>query len=97
MSFREKSAWIALLVNLGIYGFYFISLALALRRGEADEGHFFGLFVGSFVLLVIVIIVFNIVIAMMSPKDASRRKTSAKSLFLSRERGLPISPFPAAW
>ncbi|HVU22299.1 MAG TPA: hypothetical protein VHE09_16330 [Rhizomicrobium sp.] len=70
MSFREKSAWISLLAYLGIYGFYFVQVAGALGHGQPDGGHFFGLFVQSVVMFVLVTIIFTVVIAVLAPKDA---------------------------
>ncbi len=70
MSFREKMAWISLLANLAIYGFYFAALAAALGRGGADAAHFTDLLIGSVVLLVVVTVVLSIIVAAWAPKEA---------------------------
>jgi hypothetical protein len=70
MSFREKSAWISLLAYLGIYGFYFVNVAAAMVRGDADGTQFLGLFGRSVVLFVLVIIVGTVIVAVTAPKDA---------------------------
>ncbi|HTT98840.1 MAG TPA: hypothetical protein VMF58_12380 [Rhizomicrobium sp.] len=70
MPFREKSAWISLLAYLGIYGFYFAKVGAALMRGDTDGTPFLGLFAQSVVMFVLVTIVFTVVIAVLSPRDA---------------------------
>ncbi|MEI9933233.1 MAG: hypothetical protein WDM89_22545 [Rhizomicrobium sp.] len=79
MSFREKSAWISLMAYLAIYGFYFANVAAALTHGNADGSHFLGLFAESVVLFVVATIVFTVVIAVLSPKDAQAPQMSAKN------------------
>jgi hypothetical protein len=70
MSFREKSAWIALAANLAIYGYYFAVYASALARGGVDQAAFLSLLARSMVLVVLVIVVVSIVAAIFAPKDA---------------------------
>ncbi len=70
MSFREKNAWISLLLYLAIYGFYFAQVAMAVTRGEADGAHFLGLFAQSVVMFVVATIAFTVVAAVLAPKDA---------------------------
>jgi type IV secretory pathway TrbL component len=71
MSFREKSAWIALIANLGIYGFYFAHYASALARGDADHAAFLALLAKSMVLVVLVIVAASIAAAVLAPRDAT--------------------------
>lgn len=35
MTFHEKSRWIALVANLAVWGWYFVTVAQAYRRGLA--------------------------------------------------------------
>jgi hypothetical protein len=67
MAFREKSAWISLVVTLGVYGVYFFNFGRALSHGEA-----FGIggpITLAVVAIVVLQIVLNIVVAVVSPKD----------------------------
>ena len=84
MPFREKSAWISLLANLAIYGFYFTTLAIALAHGQADGAHFFGLLAESVVLVVIVTVVLTIaltvVVAVRAPQDIKRQEDEREKL-----------------
>lgn len=80
MPFREKSAWISLLLYLGIYGFYFTQVATALTRGEADGTHFLALFGQSVVMFVIATIVLTVVAAVWAPKDAQAPKDEREKL-----------------
>jgi len=80
MSFREKSAWISLLLYLGIYGFYFTQVAVALTRGGADGAHFLGLFGQSVVAFVLATIVLTVIAAVSAPKDAQAPKDERERL-----------------
>jgi len=80
MSFREKSAWISLLLYLGIYGFYFGQVAVALTRGQADGAHFLGLFWQSVVMFVVATIVLTIIAAVLAPKDAQAPQDEREKL-----------------
>jgi hypothetical protein len=86
MSFREKSAWISLLANLAIYGFYFVTLASALGRGDAGRTEFFGLFVGCFVALIVVTIALTVANAVLSPKDATAPEDEREKLISMKSR-----------
>ena len=70
MSFREKAAWISLVVSIGVYIFYFVQAVPAMTRGETGSGYYFGLLVGTTVLFVIALIVLTVVVAVLAPKDA---------------------------
>ncbi len=80
MSFREKSAWISLLLYLGIYGFYFTQVAVALARGQADGAHFLGLFGQSVVVFVVATIVLTVIAAIRAPRDAQAPEDEREKL-----------------
>ncbi len=80
MSFREKGAWISLLAYLGIYGFYFAKVGSALTQGNTEGAPFLGLFVQSVVLFVLVTIIFTVVIAVLSPRDAQTPQDEREKL-----------------
>jgi hypothetical protein len=69
MSFREKSAWISLIIHIVIFGGYFLSLADAWDHpGRGPLG--VGLLIGAVVLLVLNSIALNAAVALWSPKEA---------------------------
>ncbi|HEX4859739.1 MAG TPA: hypothetical protein VFV07_00790 [Rhizomicrobium sp.] len=70
MAFREKAAWISLIVGIGVYVFYFAQAVPAMARGEAGGGYYFGLLAAMTVLFVIAMIVLTVVAAVFAPKDA---------------------------
>jgi hypothetical protein len=70
MSFREKSAWIAVLSYLAVYGFYFRRIAQAALSGEADTFHYGSLLVATVIVLVIVQIALLVALAIAGPRDA---------------------------
>ena len=84
MSFREKSAWIGLLINIAVFGPYFLGVFAPLGRGdlELDFGGLLGTFIGACVLLVVLSIVFNIALAIHDrnqPTDERDRAIEAKA------------------
>lgn len=67
MAFREKSAWISLVVTLGVYGVYFFYCVQALQAGRP-----FGIggpITLAVVAIVVLQVVLNIAAAVLSPKD----------------------------
>ena len=69
MSFREKSAWISLIIHTVIFGGYFWSLADAWDHpGRGPLG--VGLLIGAVILLVLNAIALNAAVALASPKEA---------------------------
>ena len=70
MAFREKAAWISLIVGIGVYVFYFAQAVPAMARGETGGGYYFGLLAAMTVLFVIAMIVLTVVAAVFAPKDA---------------------------
>ena len=86
MSFREKSAWVALLTYGVVFGGYFFTLWQAWDEGYA-QGLSIGLLVGAVVALIIVAIVLNTVIALFTPKQATARADERETLIdLKAER-----------
>lgn len=69
MAFREKSAWISLVLTVGVYGFYFFNLSHIPRA--AWPGATIGMTVGAVVVLTILQIVFQAAIAIVSPREAN--------------------------
>jgi hypothetical protein len=81
MTFNEKSRWIALLANLGGWGWYFITVGRALAAGAPDVRYLLALTIPVVIWLTIVTIVAHIVVAMLNPKEAHTRLDE-------RERGI---------
>ncbi len=77
MAFREKTAWIALLTTLVIYGLYFWSVVQA--RPSGGGFHVAGL-VGTVVALVIVQVVLIVAAAIFSPRDAQAPRDEREKL-----------------
>ncbi|HWA03493.1 MAG TPA: hypothetical protein VG819_08195 [Rhizomicrobium sp.] len=80
MSFREKGAWIVVLTNLGVYGFYFLALAAALAEGRVDHAHFIGLLARSIALLVCLIVTLHVAVAILAPRDANAPRDEREKL-----------------
>jgi hypothetical protein len=70
MSFREKSAWISLVSNLAVYGWYFATLAAAWLADRADADAFGWRLIAAFAVLVILEIVLHVAAAVRAPEDA---------------------------
>ena len=88
MSFREKSAWIALLAYGGVFGAYFFYIWQAWSLDE----HFGGgitvpLLIGAVVAFVIVVTALTIVAALLNPKAANAPADERETLIeLKAER-----------
>ena len=80
MSFREKTAWIAVLSIAAIYGFYFWS---AVRSGPHSSADLFTL-TATIVGLVIVQIALTTAAAIFSPKDAQAPRDERDRLIALR-------------
>jgi heme/copper-type cytochrome/quinol oxidase subunit 2 len=80
MSFREKSAWIAVLSYLGVYGLYFRRIAQAAAAGEADTFHYGALLAATMIVLVVVQIVLLIAVAIAGPRDAKAPRDERERL-----------------
>ena len=70
MTFNEKSRWIALLANLGAWGWYFLTVGRAFAAGAPDERYLLALTIPVVVWLTIVTIVAHIVVAALNPREA---------------------------
>lgn len=70
MSFREKSAWIALLAYGGVFGAYF---AVLCQAWDPDYGQplSIGLLVAAMFAFVIIVTVLTIIAALLNPKAAN--------------------------
>jgi hypothetical protein len=69
VAFREKTAWISLIIHVVIFGGYFLSLADAWDHpGRGPLG--VGMLIGAVVLLVLNAIALNAAAALGSPKEA---------------------------
>ena len=70
MSFREKCAWISLIVILGVFGLYFWDLATHVLGSGYPHRNYGGLFVLLVVAVVVLEVVLRILVAIRSPSDA---------------------------
>ena len=70
MTFNEKSRWIALLSNLGLWGWYFLTVAPALAAGAPDERYLLALTIPVVIWLTIVTVIAHIVVAVLNPREA---------------------------
>jgi len=70
VSFREKTAWIALIAYAGVFGVYFFALWQAWDPAYGQPLSI-GLLVAAMVAFVIVVTVLTIIAALTNPKDAN--------------------------
>ena len=70
MTFHEKSRWIALLANLGVWGWYFVTVARVLAAGHPGERYLMWLMVPVIGALTVIHIVAHAVVALMKPSEA---------------------------
>jgi hypothetical protein len=69
MSFRERTAWIALITHAVVFGGYFFLLST--YWGDAyGQGLSIGLLVAAVIALIVVITVLSVVSAILNPKQA---------------------------
>jgi len=86
MSFREKSAWIALIAYGGVFGAYFYNLWSA-WDDRYSQGLSIGLMAGAVVMLVIIAAALTILAALMNPKEANAAADERETLIdLKAER-----------
>jgi hypothetical protein len=71
MSYREKSVWIALLLDLGLYGFYVWSLYDVVQADQTETFEYGRLLITLIVILVIATIVLESIVAGASPRDST--------------------------
>lgn len=70
MTFREKTRWVALIVDLLIWGWYFSRVARALPNGPAEETQFLWLAVWATIVTVVIHVAAIVVLAIHRPKEA---------------------------
>ena len=70
MTFREKTRWAALVIDLAIWAWYFNRVAEALPDGPADEMDFFWLAVGATFATIVIHVGAQILFAVQAPKEA---------------------------
>lgn len=70
MTFREKTRWTALIVDLIIWSWYFSHVAAALPDGPADEMDFLWLAAGATVATIVIHVAAIIVFAIRRPGEA---------------------------
>jgi hypothetical protein len=82
MAFREKSAWISLVLTVLVYGGYFYNLSRI--PTAAWPGATIGMTVGAVVVLTILQVIFQATIAIASPKDAQTPQDERERWIQSR-------------
>lgn len=70
MTFHEKSRWIALVANLLVWGWYFVTLARAIAAGAPDVPWMIALTVPVIIALTVIHVVAHIVVALLKPSEA---------------------------
>ncbi len=84
MPFREKSAWISLVLTLGVYGVYFVSYWRGLASGLPFNVTIdFSLAV---VVLVVLQVISTTVVAILSPRDAQAPEDERERLINLRAK-----------
>jgi hypothetical protein len=69
MTFNEKSRWIALLSNLALWGWYFVTVGRALAAGAPDERYLLAMTIPVVIWLTIITVVAHIVVAVLNPGE----------------------------
>jgi hypothetical protein len=80
MSFREKTAWIALISYVAVYGYYFWRIYGAIASGETETFHYGWLLTDSVIALVVIQIVLIILVAIFKPRDAKQPRDELDKL-----------------
>ena len=80
VSFREKSAWISLLLNVAVYGYYVWRLWGAVASGQTDTFEYGALLIELIVALVIAQIALNAIAAAARPKEAAAPRDERERL-----------------
>lgn len=86
MSFREKTAWIALTAHGVVFGGYFLALW---RLWDASYGHglSIGLLAAAVIALIVIVAALTVVAALFDPKDANAPADERETLIeLKSER-----------
>ena len=86
MTFNEKSRWIALLANLLVWGWYFVTVARALAAGVPDIVWLMAMTVPVIVAITIIHIVAHLVVAVLKPSEA-RSEMDERERAIARRAG----------
>jgi hypothetical protein len=86
MTFIEKSRWIALLANLLVWGWYFVTVARVLAAGAPDVPWMLAMTVPVIVALTVIHIVAHIVVAVLKPSEA-RSEMDERERAIARHAG----------
>jgi len=80
MSFREKRAWISLAVTLGVYGYYFATVARGVATGQTPDDYFLGLLITCVAGIVAAEIIIAIAVAILAPQDVEAPRDERERL-----------------
>ncbi len=78
LSYREKSAWVSLVVSLVVYGMYFGGVVYI--GPDPQIGATLGLFVGTVVALVVGMVAAHAVVAVTTPQERKDERDAAVEL-----------------
>jgi uncharacterized membrane protein len=70
MTFNEKSRWIALLANLLVWGWYFVTVVRVFAAGAPDVRWLLAMTVPVLIALTVIHVVAHIVVAVLKPSEA---------------------------
>ncbi len=90
MSFREKTAWIALVAHGAVYGVYFLIVARSWNEGVAEGRVPVGLLFATVLALVVISVVLVAIAAIAAPKEANAPVDE-------RERMIELRAIRIAW
>ena len=96
MSFREKTRWAALIIDLPIWAWYFSRVAEVLPEGPADEMDFFWLAVGATVATIVIHVGAQILFAIQSPREAGAALDERERAIEQRAGSPPTHCSPSA-
>jgi hypothetical protein len=87
MSIRQTSAWIMLGTHVGVYGVYFLILAVGLAQGRraADFGD---LLLGAIVAVIVIQVVLHVLAAIAMPREAMLPKDERERWIEARSNGV---------
>jgi hypothetical protein len=91
MTFHEKSRWIALVANLGVWGWYFVVVARALGAGYPDAPALMWLMVPVIGALTVIPIVAHAVVALMKPSEARTEMDEREREIARRAAAIPYN------
>jgi predicted RND superfamily exporter protein len=79
MSFREKLAWLGLIVHSLVFGVYFLVLSRNWNV-QIGQGLSIGLVIAAVIALVVITVALTVVAAILSPKEANVRADERETL-----------------